>query len=70
MAIDTGKTPDELYVKNTGDSFILSEAKRKCPVCGEHTFGCIDITIPPYNGKYCLRCYAKWLSDNFPKLEE
>jgi len=43
-----------------------------CPVCGEQynieiNEG-ITISIQPYQGNYCLKCYAKWISENFPRL--
>lgn len=43
-----------------------------CPKCGivEGTIDIINISIDPYKGKYCLRCYAKWIKKNISELKE
>jgi len=50
--------------------FITNNVSQKyyCPKCGVVT-EYIEITIPPYQGKYCLKCYAKWINLIFPKLQ-
>jgi len=52
---------------------IDSEAVLICPICGD-TRGmwgdCLDVTIPLYEGKYCIKCWAKWISENIPKMEK
>lgn len=40
----------------------------RCPECGYEGEEHIDVSMPGYNGDYCLNCYAKWISENFPKL--
>ena len=44
------------------------ESEFECPECGDVGSECIEISISPYSGRYCLKCYAKWVSENFPKL--
>jgi len=44
----------------------------RCPVCGAEDIklGALGVYIPPYEGKYCLACLAKWISENIPELVE
>ncbi len=45
----------------------ITQPKYYCPRCGV-VDGYIDITIDEYVGKYCLKCYARWVKKAFPKL--
>jgi ribosomal protein L37AE/L43A len=42
-----------------------------CPVCGEEynsrTSDGLIVSVPEYAGVYCLKCWAKWISENIPK---
>jgi hypothetical protein len=42
----------------------------KCPVCGneQHEGEGLEITIKEFQGSYCMKCYAKFLSKNIPKM--
>ena len=44
-----------------------------CPVCKNMT-SCSDSTLsisfPEYEGEHCMKCWAKWISENIPKLVE
>ena len=44
--------------------------KYKCPKCGALDCGEITVSIEPFTGFYCLKCYAEWINKNIPKLEE
>jgi hypothetical protein len=42
----------------------------KCPKCG-YTIGDgegLHFSIEPYTGTYCLRCFARWVSEHIPRL--
>jgi len=44
-----------------------------CPKCGDETpegINVLKITIPEYQGEYCMKCWAKWISENIPKMEK
>jgi hypothetical protein len=63
-----------LYVK--GDpSLTLGAKDLRCPVCGQEyssSLGgglCVN-GYEPYTGTYCLKCWAKWISENIPRCEE
>lgn len=55
-------------------TFTLKAPTKHCPACGTDDSTFIDgipritVTIAPYEGEYCQICYAKWLSENIPKL--
>lgn len=66
-------------------SFSLLSSFWKCPKCGYTNEtpeamknaillvqepAAVNVSIPGYEGRYCLTCYAKWLSDTIPKLVE
>ena len=51
-----------------GELFI-SNPKYRCPVCGVVEFW-IDISVKPYEGTYCQVCYARWISETFPRVEK
>ncbi len=56
-------------------TFIESPKYYRCPKCGYESnditgIMAIEVSIPQYEGKYCLACYAKWINETFPKLEE
>lgn len=42
----------------------------KCPKCGSsfRSDNTLYIGIEEYEGNYCLKCLAKWISENIPKL--
>jgi len=44
----------------------------KCPKCGYEVSenAGLDITIPPYSGKYCLKCWAAEISKVVPKMDK
>ena len=60
----------KLAIHRTGPHF-------QCPKCGyedsqgdfDHIIG-ISVTIPPYTGRYCIKCYARWISETFPAMVE
>ena len=41
-----------------------------CPTCGAEYGECegLCVSTPQYTGDYCLSCWAKWISENIPKL--
>ncbi len=44
-----------------------------CPTCKtetQHEYITVSIKDFSLNGKYCMTCYATWLSQNVPKLVE
>jgi len=49
--------------------FSFENKKYFCPKCGDVEWY-IDVSIPGFEGKYCQRCYAKWIKENFPLLQE
>ena len=50
-------------------SATLSSRKFRCPKCGYEGGEHINVMMPGFDGKYCLNCYAKWISETFPLLE-
>lgn len=59
----------ELKVNNLG--FLeISQPRYRCPVCGEHSEGCLEINMKGHKAKYCLICYADWVRERFPELVE
>ncbi len=46
----------------------------ECPVCGEKHKESLKeglvVSLSEYAGTYCLRCWAKWISENIPKCVE
>ena len=42
--------------------------KYKCPKCGYAWYAGIQSPIDGYEGHYCAKCFAKWLSENIPKM--
>jgi hypothetical protein len=56
-------------------SLSKSEPRYKCEKCGNESGSTWDaqmicITIVPYDGKYCLKCYAACIAANVPKMVE
>ena len=43
-----------------------------CPVCGwaASAYEGVVVTIAPFAGTYCLKCYAAWIAATFPKMVE
>jgi hypothetical protein len=74
MTTDTIKQP-WFSCATVASPFIISVPKDdlRCPKCGHTTSSCtgtyVAVFVDPYVGKYCMKCYAKWISDNIPKLE-
>jgi hypothetical protein len=56
------------------ESFSMSIGSKPswvCPVCGDvqnEWGGFLGVTIRPYEGRYCMKCWAKWISENIPKM--
>ncbi len=52
---------------------ISTEPYLRCPKCSatsDHAgSGSVTITIGPNQGAYCLACYARWITENVPKME-
>jgi hypothetical protein len=64
-------TAEDLKDEETVEVMHIIEAVI-CPQCGweaKEEEGSVKIDIEPYDGVYCLRCWAKWLSENLPKME-
>ena len=59
------KKEDEL-----GCFAIHTEDKFECPKCGDVGSEQIEVTIPPYSGHYCLKCWARWINKNLPQLRK
>lgn len=53
-----------------GSSQGFPTPKLKCPKCGyvPSTNETININFEPYVGDYCMKCYAKWISENISKM--
>lgn len=65
------------YMANEIGSIKFVSPKYRCPVCGNVSGGeshrgpdVIWVSLEPYAGKYCLKCCAKWISENFPRVDE
>ena len=43
----------------------------RCPACGYDatTYEGLIVSIEPYSGTYCLRCFAAWVKGHIPKME-
>jgi len=44
-----------------------------CPKCGNEALKgthVLEVTFPEYEGEYCMKCWAKWISENIPKMEK
>lgn len=43
-----------------------------CPKCNTTSNGeeGLVVSILPFNGIYCIKCWAKWISENIPKMIE
>ena len=56
-----------MNTKEIEDKLIITNPKYSCPKCGivEHW---IDVSINPYEGKYCQKCCARWINENLPKI--
>ena len=50
------------------DFLLISNPKYNCSVCGI-VESYLDVSIKGYEGKYCMVCWAKWISENLPKLK-
>ena len=64
MTEDTG-------VDSAAFSALITRKDCTCPICGEK-YNSMDyeglvISFPEYSGTYCLKCWAKWLSEHIPK---
>lgn len=65
--LEEDKKQTEMLEAN--DTLIILPSDKKCPVCGNEDAYCtITISIEPYNGIYCQKCYAKWIKDNIPEM--
>jgi hypothetical protein len=56
-------------------SLSKSKPRYKCEKCGNECGSTwdaqmISVTIVPYDGEYCLKCYAAWIAANVPKMVE
>lgn len=62
-----------MKLKATGAENTIIQVREtyKCPVCKWETdgSGLLVVTIPPYQGKYCMKCWAKWMSVNLPQVK-
>ncbi len=58
---DTITSPSALLMLTTAKT-------HQCPVCGweASSYEGVQITIEPYTGIYCLRCWAKHLAETLP----
>ncbi len=50
---------------------ILIDKDYICPVCSEEYNSKLSegliVSFPEYAGTYCIKCWAKWISENIPK---
>lgn len=52
-------------------SKLLIENTHFCPVCKMETcIPALNITFEEYIGDYCMKCFAKFISENIPKLKK
>lgn len=56
---------DNMFYIRGRESFL---PKYRCPKCGYTWYEGIQSIIDGYVGHYCTRCFAKWLSENIPKM--
>jgi hypothetical protein len=58
------------YVTNTPNNQDVT--RWVCPTCHKEAsdHGTLTISLSPYEGRYCLYCYAKWVSENVPRMIE
>ena len=43
---------------------------KECPVCGYKTNSHLKVrNLDEYNGEYCMKCWAKWISENLPRMK-
>jgi len=60
----------ESQLTYTPDIKMLRQPKYVCPKCGANdTIGNIQVSIEPFEGVYCQRCYAEWIHANIPKMD-
>lgn len=58
-------------MRNSDTISFTTDPTHECPTCGNKTSETGDalrVSIQPYDGLYCLHCYAKWVSETFPRL--
>lgn len=55
-------------IKATKDGNIGIAVEFKCPKCDDVSTDSLNVTIKPYEGDYCMKCWAKWISENVTKL--
>ena len=63
---------DKIEFTGVGEDGLLSVSvapQYKCPRCGYEGGEYINVEMVGYEGRYCLQCYAKWISENMPRLE-
>lgn len=63
----------ETAMRNLNHIFPAPPDLVKCPRCGttgerKNVFK-LKVAIRPFEGDYCQYCFAKWISENIPKLE-
>ncbi len=50
-----------------------TECPSRCPRCGwtgDAATTAVNVSMNmPYDGRYCLSCFAQWIANTFPKLE-
>jgi hypothetical protein len=67
-----GGVEETPYAVNGG--LVIGGKDQRCPVCGEeYRTGLgegLIVSISPYSGTYCLKCWAKWISENIPRCEK
>jgi len=60
---------DPVFTTSSVPLTFFSEPERICPKCGPNRAGVLRVSIEPYAGEYCPRCYAEWVQANIPRLE-
>lgn len=70
-ARDMGGSVTDYFVSQAIRESQMKAAKHICPVCGwEASEGDgLYSTFEDTAGCYCMKCYAKWVSENVPKME-
>jgi len=58
-------------VDASGSLLVAKKPFWRCPVCGYETerHDGLIVSINRHSGNYCLRCYARWIADNIPKMQ-